>query len=97
MDTACTTNVRNGMEVDVSSPEIADIRKAVVEMLFAEGNHNCPACTKSGNCDLQRRGYEMGLSISRFPHLLNVVRVILAWKEFSWNTTAAYSANGVLN
>lgn len=71
MDTACTTNVRNGMDVDVSSPEIADIRKAVVEMLFAEGNHNCPACTKSGNCDLQRRGYEMGLSISRFPHLFN--------------------------
>lgn len=71
MDTACTTNVSNGMEVNVSSPEVADIRKAIVEMLFAEGNHNCPGCSKSGSCDLQRRGYEMGLSISRFPHLFN--------------------------
>lgn len=69
IDTACTTLVRDGMEVDVNSPEIADIRKAIVEMLFAEGNHNCPGCSKSGNCDLQHRGYEMGLSISRFPHL----------------------------
>ena len=68
-DTACTRKVFNGMEVEVNTPEILDNRKAIVEMLFAEGNHYCPACAKSGDCELQRKGYEMGISASRFPHL----------------------------
>src|SRR5512135_1415102 len=46
-----------------------DTRKALVEMMFAEGNHICPACEKSGNCDLQHMGYELGVSSTRFQHL----------------------------
>ena len=68
-DTACTRKVFNGMVVEVNTPEILDNRKAIVEMLFAEGNHYCPACAKSGDCELQRKGYEMGIAASRFPHL----------------------------
>jgi [NiFe] hydrogenase diaphorase moiety small subunit len=45
------------------------MRKAIVEMMFAEGNHFCPSCEKSGNCSLQHMGYELGVSASRFPHL----------------------------
>ena len=45
------------------------MRKALVEMMFAEGNHICPSCEKSGNCDLQHMGYELGIAISRYPHL----------------------------
>jgi len=66
---ACTENVREGLKVEVNTPELVDMRKALVEMMFAEGNHFCPACEKSGNCDLQHMGYELGISISRFPHL----------------------------
>ncbi len=69
VDTGCTTKVRNGMEVEVNTPELLDYRKALIEMLFAEGNHYCPACSKSGRCDLQRKGYENGIAVSRFPHL----------------------------
>ncbi|NPA43915.1 MAG: 2Fe-2S iron-sulfur cluster binding domain-containing protein, partial [Chlorobi bacterium] len=69
MDTACTRKVFDGMNVEVNTPEILDNRKAIIEMLFAEGNHFCPACAKSGDCELQRKGYEMGISSSRFPHL----------------------------
>lgn len=68
-ETGCTVKVANRMEVEVSSPEILDYRKANIEMLFAEGNHFCPACYKSGNCELQRKGYENGIAVSRFPHL----------------------------
>ncbi len=68
-DTACTRKVFDGMNVEVNTPEVLDNRKAIVEMLFAEGNHYCPACAKSGDCELQRKGYEMGISSSRFPHL----------------------------
>ncbi|NIP18114.1 MAG: 2Fe-2S iron-sulfur cluster binding domain-containing protein [Xanthomonadales bacterium] len=66
---ACTEKVREGMVVDVATDELEDARKAIVEMMFSEGNHFCPGCQKSGDCDLQHMGYEMGLSQSRFPHL----------------------------
>ena len=55
--------------VEVNVPELVDTRKAVVEMMFAEGNHVCPGCEKSGNCDLQHMGYELDVSATRFPHL----------------------------
>lgn len=66
---ACTEKVTEGLSVEVNDPELNDTRKALVEMMFAEGNHVCPACEKSGNCDLQHMGYELGVSSSRFQHL----------------------------
>lgn len=67
---ACTTLVREGMDVVVNtSEELNDWRKAVVEMMYAEGNHFCPSCEKSGDCDLQGLGYRLGVTVSRFPHL----------------------------
>ena len=66
---SCTTLARQGMTVTVHSPELRDTRKAMIEMLFAEGNHFCPACEKSGDCDLQGIGYRLGVSVSRYPHL----------------------------
>ncbi len=66
---ACMAKTAEGMEVEVYKPELENTRKAIVEMMFSEGNHFCPACEKSGNCDLQHMGYEMGVAHSRFPHL----------------------------
>ncbi|MFK5951051.1 MAG: 2Fe-2S iron-sulfur cluster-binding protein, partial [Methylococcales bacterium] len=65
---ACTIPVREGMEIDVNGAEITDMRKALVELLFSEGNHNCPSCEKSGRCELQATGYEVGMMVSRFPY-----------------------------
>jgi coenzyme F420-reducing hydrogenase gamma subunit/ferredoxin len=66
---ACTEKISEGLTVEVNNPELKDTRKALVEMMFAEGNHICPACEKSGNCDLQHMGYELGVSATRFQHL----------------------------
>lgn len=65
---ACTVPVSHDMEVQVNEPEITDMRKALVESLFAEGTHNCPSCEKSGRCDLQAVGYEVGMMVSRFEY-----------------------------
>ena len=35
-------------------------------MLFVEGNHFCPSCEKSGNCQLQATAYEMGMEGPHF-------------------------------
>ena len=67
---SCTTLARSGMNVVVhDDPTLHDTRKSMVEMLFAEGNHFCPACEKSGDCDLQGMGYQLGINVTRYPHL----------------------------
>ena len=65
---ACTVTVSDGMRVEVNEPETTDMRQALVEMLFAEGNHNCPSCEKSGRCTLQAVAYEVDMLASRFPY-----------------------------
>ncbi|MGO9071740.1 2Fe-2S iron-sulfur cluster-binding protein, partial [Mycobacterium sp.] len=65
---ACAVKVSDGMRVEVNDPETTDARKALVEMLFSEGNHNCPSCEKSGRCTLQAVGYEVDMAVSRFPY-----------------------------
>lgn len=65
---ACTVRVSDGMTVQVDEPETADLRKALVELLFSEGNHNCPSCEKSGRCTLQAVGYEVDMVVSRFRY-----------------------------
>lgn len=65
----CLCKVKEGLMVEFDTPELKDNRKAVIEMMFAEGNHFCPACEKSGDCDLQHLGYKTGITATRFPHL----------------------------
>ncbi len=65
---ACTLAVRAGMQVECAAPDLAELQQGVVELLFAEGNHFCPACEKSGDCELQTMGYRMGMTHSRFPY-----------------------------
>ena len=66
---ACTQPVTGGMAVENVVPDIEDMRKALVEMLFVEGNHMCPTCEKSGNCELQALAYRYQMTVPRFPYL----------------------------
>jgi [NiFe] hydrogenase diaphorase moiety small subunit len=76
----CTIQVDEGMDIEVNSTEMLDARKAILEMMFVEGNHFCPSCEKSGDCAMQNLGYEMGIRYTRFPHLF-VDRVVDARPE----------------
>jgi len=71
LTTACTVKVFDGMRIEINTQELINARKAIVEMLYAEGNHFCTTCEKSGNCDLQNLSYDMGITISRFPHVFS--------------------------
>lgn len=66
---ACTQPVAEGAVVENNTPELLNVRRALIEMLFVEGNHVCPACEKSGNCELQAMAYRHGISVPRFPYL----------------------------
>jgi len=66
---ACTMPAASGMVVENDSPELNDDRRVLVEMLFVEGNHFCPSCEKSGDCELQALGYRLGMTAPEFPYL----------------------------
>jgi [NiFe] hydrogenase diaphorase moiety small subunit len=65
---ACTQPVAEGLFVESEIEELHDFRKALIEMLFVEGNHFCMFCEKSGNCELQALGYRFGISAPEFPY-----------------------------
>jgi len=66
--TACTTPAAEGMIVENDIPELHELRKTIVEVLFVSGNHFCPSCEKSGNCELQALAYRFQMMVPRFPY-----------------------------
>ncbi len=66
---ACTFPAAEGQEVVVYSEALKALRRRLVQMLFVEGNHFCPFCEESGQCELQAVGYFCGMTESHFPHL----------------------------
>ena len=63
---SCTLPAEAGMDIDNSSDAITEKRQMLLQMLFVEATHACPACEKSGACQLQAVAYYTGM-IS--PHL----------------------------
>lgn len=64
---SCRTEVMDGMVVqNITSPEVVDARKAVVEFLLINHPLDCPVCDQAGECDLQNLSYEHGTSTSRY-------------------------------
>jgi len=68
----CTTPARAGMRVESETEEMNGLRRTLVQMLFAEGNHFCPSCEASGNCVLQALGYDLGVMTAGFRHMFPV-------------------------
>ncbi len=69
MMATCTTPAESATEVESNTEELNELRRTLVQMLFAEGNHFCPSCEKSGNCGLQALGYDLGVMTAGFRHL----------------------------
>ncbi len=68
---ACTMKAAAGQEVEVDdTPDLHAYRRTLVQMLFVEGNHFCPGCEKSGNCQLQALGYDSEMMHSAFRRVL---------------------------
>ncbi len=65
---ACTMPCAKGMIVESETPELQEHRRALIEMLFVEGNHFCMFCEKSGNCELQALAYRFGILSPRYPY-----------------------------
>lgn len=65
---ACTNRATEGMAVESETEALNADRRALTQMLFVEGNHVCPSCEKSGNCQLQAVAYHLGMLTPHFTH-----------------------------
>ena len=65
---SCTMRAMPGMEVESDTEELNGERRALTQMLFVEGNHFCPSCEKSGNCQLQATAYHLGMMSAHYDH-----------------------------
>ncbi|WP_423147546.1 2Fe-2S iron-sulfur cluster-binding protein [Rubrolithibacter danxiaensis] len=64
---SCRTGVMDGMEVqNITSPEVIEARKGVVEMLLINHPLDCPICDQAGECHLQDLAYEHGTESTRY-------------------------------
>ena len=71
LQTACTTPVAEGMIVATETPEIAQARKATLQLLL--GNHplDCPVCDAGGECELQDMTFKYGAADSFYAEPKN--------------------------
>jgi len=64
---SCRTTVQDGMVVqNITSPEVLETRKAIVEFLLINHPLDCPVCDQAGECDLQNLSYNHGLDTTRY-------------------------------
>ncbi len=71
LQTACTTPVAEGMVVQTETAEIAQARKATLQLLL--GNHplDCPVCDAGGECELQDMTFKYGAADSFYAEPKN--------------------------
>ena len=63
---SCSTPVQDGMEVrNITSPEVLETRKAIVEFLLINHPLDCPVCDQAGECDLQDLSFAHGKADTR--------------------------------
>ena len=66
LDTSCTVQVRDGMEVSTRNEHVVKGRRQVLDLLFSNHPNDCLTCKKSGSCDLQDYCYEYDLKEGSF-------------------------------
>ncbi|MCK5269474.1 MAG: formate dehydrogenase subunit alpha [Sedimentisphaerales bacterium] len=66
LKTSCTEDVRDGMVVNTETEPVLAARRMVVELLLANGKHNCLSCESNGACELQDAAYSLGIETPSF-------------------------------
>ncbi|MCC6462130.1 MAG: (2Fe-2S)-binding protein [Saprospiraceae bacterium] len=64
---SCQTQIMDGMEVaNITSDEVQNARKGVVEFLLLNHPLDCPICDQAGECHLQDLSFEHGMANTRY-------------------------------
>ncbi len=75
---SCTTPAEAGMKVRTQSPQLAKLRRNVMELYISDHPLDCLTCSANGNCELQTMAGVVGLREVRYGagenHFSDVVR-----------------------
>ena len=82
---ACTSKIKEGMEVVTDSPKLESHRKMVLSMIFAERTHTCSVCVSNGHCELQDQAIELGLEHSHVPYIHKQFDIDASHKEYVYD------------
>jgi len=66
LQTSCSTPAAAGMVVKTNTPEVLAAQRLVVNLLLADGHHNCMSCEANGRCELQDAAYHLGIEKPAF-------------------------------
>ncbi|MCX6935932.1 MAG: bidirectional hydrogenase complex protein HoxU [Verrucomicrobia bacterium] len=80
---ACTTPITPDQVIHTQSKRLAQHRRLIIELLFAERNHVCAVCVSNNHCELQAVGYELGMDHVRFPYLFQECQVDASHVKFT--------------
>ncbi len=64
--TACSTPVKNGMEIFTNSERVVEARLVIIEMILSQHFGDCLTCDASGECLLEKYAYEFGATGTLF-------------------------------
>jgi len=58
---SCTTQVQEGMVIQTASERVRKAQKNVIQLMLADGDHDCITCEECGHCELQDVVYRLGI------------------------------------
>ena len=64
LHTACTLDVKDGMNITTDSEKVLEAQKLVVNLFLSTGKHDCLSCEQNGVC-------ELSLSIAIMPNVFS--------------------------
>jgi formate dehydrogenase major subunit len=65
---SCTTPVAEGMQVRTQSPQLASVRRGVMELYISDHPLDCLTCPANGHCELQDMAGVVGLREVRYGY-----------------------------
>lgn len=66
LQTACTYQVHDGLEVFLNTPRVMNARKTNVELMLSNHNKDCLSCQQNGKCELQKVADIVGARTDHF-------------------------------
>jgi len=79
---ACTSKIKEDMEVITTSEKIDSHRKMILSMIFSERSHTCSVCEANGDCELQNKSVELQLDHSLVPYIDSRFAIDASHKNF---------------
>ncbi len=65
---SCTTPVEPDMKVSTETPQLAKIRRGIMELYISDHPLDCLTCSANGNCELQTMAGRVGLREVRYGY-----------------------------